>query len=77
MLDELDNALIGIINENNKLTPAEIHKKTESKLERSVLRTVVYSRLMGLVESGYLELVETKTDDPKVLKYVYTIKLTE
>lgn len=77
MLDELDNALIEIISENNKLPLREIHKKIGSRLEREVRRAIVLSRLMGLVESGHLDLVEIDAVGSVATTYVYRIKTTE
>ncbi len=77
MLDELDNSLIEIISENSKLTLREVHNKTESRLERKIPRAVVLSRLMGLVESGHLELIETDVLGSDVAIYVYGIKTTD
>lgn len=77
MLNELDNVLIGVLCENNKLTHSEIHKETESMLERSVLRAVILSRLMGLVESGHLELVDVKSEESDIPRYVYSIIHTD
>lgn len=61
-LNGLDITFIGIIKGNAKLTPSEIYDQVTPLLSSEISRALVWSRLVGLVESGYVDLVHINED---------------
>lgn len=61
-MNGLDITFIGIIKGNAKLTPSEIYDQVTPLLSSEISRALVWSRLVGLVESGYVDLVHINED---------------
>ena len=70
-LDELDRLIIKTVSEHKIIGPSEVYRLL-SGLSRKISRAVVWSRLTGLVESGYLELV--RSDDGDQVKSEFVLK---
>ncbi len=73
-LDELDGLIIKSIRDQKKLVPSEIYLHISSIISRKISRAIVQSRLMGLVESGYLDLLHTDEEGYSKSEYVFTGK---
>ena len=59
--DELDELLITIVGENKKVSAKDIHDKVKESYPNNPT-AITWSRLMQLVESGYLDIVDKKDE---------------
>lgn len=55
--------ILTVIGEKGKATAREIHRRVQND---PVPRSVVLSKLLHMVESGYLEIVDSYTEDTKI-----------
>lgn len=61
LLDSVDSNIISLLGELHELSASEIHLQYNQRYENKILRAVLWSRLLALVEYGFLEMV-TKED---------------